>query len=50
MKCPNPTCGKEIPRDEEEYHDVGGEKILLPCRECLEKIKDQISSHPRKKP
>jgi hypothetical protein len=42
MKCAG--CGKEIPASLQKYDDFDGEKIPVPCRQCVERLKEQSRS------
>jgi len=46
MKCEG--CGKEIPIQEQEYEEIGGESIPRPCKDCQERLKKESKEYNEK--
>jgi hypothetical protein len=50
LKCPK--CGDEIPPGQEKWHPHPGgqnEKILLPCKKCVEELLSKIRKKDRRR-
>jgi hypothetical protein len=45
IKCAR--CGEDIPKGREQYKQIYGESILMPCGPCIAELKQQMKDYPK---